>query len=68
MHLLTGHAPEQPTTRAQRVAEAQFFAGQCGLTWPLVVDSPELGDPFLRAYAPWPTRFYIIRYAMSCEL
>lgn len=60
-HYITGRRVKQPTTLTERVREAQHLAQRFGLTWPLAVDSPELADPFLRAYAPWPTRFYIIR-------
>ena len=59
-HLITGRRVKQPTTLAERMAEARHFAQRFNLTWPLAVDSPELGDPFLRAYAPWPTRFYVV--------
>ena len=27
----------------------------------VVVDDPELGDPFETAYAPWPLRLYLVR-------
>ena len=27
----------------------------------MLVDDPELGDPFEKQYAPWPLRLYIIR-------
>jgi hypothetical protein len=27
----------------------------------LLIDDPELGEPFEKAYAPWPLRLYLIR-------
>ena len=35
---------------------------QCFETdWPLLIDSPELGDPFLNEYGAWPTRFFLVK-------
>ena len=59
---ITGRTVFQPTTLEQRHVEAIHFAHEfkTSSSWPVAVDSPVLGDPFLEAYAPWPTRFYII--------
>jgi hypothetical protein len=60
-NLVTGRTVNQPTTLSQRHVEALHFAEKFKTSWPVAVDSPELGDPFLKAYAPWPTRFYIVK-------
>lgn len=60
-NLITGRTVIQPTTLSERHVEARHFAEKFKTKWPVAVDSPELGDPFLNAYAPWPTRFYIVQ-------
>jgi len=59
--IVTGRPVQQPVTVAQRITEARHFAQHFSLRWPLAVDAPELGDPFMRVYSPWPTRFYVLR-------
>lgn len=56
-----GRAVIQPKSLPARLKEAKHFADRFALCWPMAVDIPELGDPFLSAYAPWPTRFYVVR-------
>jgi len=60
-HLITGRHVPQPTCLADRISEAHHFARHFSLSWPMAVDAPELGDPFLVTYRPWPTRFYIVQ-------
>ena len=58
-NLITGRTVLQPTTLAERNAEAQHFVEYFDLDWPVAVDDPS-ENAFLKAYAPWPTRYYII--------
>lgn len=57
------------TTRA-RADAARAFARDFGLGSTadargahvtLVLDEPEAGEPFSAAYAPWPTRYYVLQ-------
>lgn len=63
-HLVTGREVLQPKTLAERQVEARQFIDAFGFSdpsvWSVAVDDPEAGDPFLAAYAAWPTRFYIV--------
>jgi hypothetical protein len=60
---------KQPTKASERCELACRFASDFDIpidsstTSPLelLVDNPELGDPFEEAYAPWPLRLYVIR-------
>jgi len=49
----------EPRSTEERVRTALAFQRSCGLTWPMAVDGIE--DAFLRAFAPWPFRFYVLR-------
>lgn len=53
----------QPKTLAARVSDAAHFMDHFGLDWPLLVDDPEAGDPFLNQYGAWPTRFFVLKDA-----
>lgn len=69
-----GRVVHQPRSASERAAEARHFVerfkmdlksgagepGKSSLGWSVAVDVPELADPFAAAYAPWPTRFYVI--------
>lgn len=50
----------QAVTLQDRKVEADNFVQEFQLSWPVALDIPEMGDPFLKAFAPWPTRFYIM--------
>lgn len=50
----------QPRTRAERVALARQMVTDFNVTLPVLVDAPEDGNPFEKAYAPWPLRLYVI--------
>ena len=52
---------EQPRTLAQRIAVAKAFLAHYNVAMQTLVDSPEAGNPFEKAFAPWPIRFYVIR-------
>jgi hypothetical protein len=54
---------KQPTKTSERCELARLFDIPIDSSSPLelLVDSPELGDPFELAYAPWPLRLYVIR-------
>ena len=53
---------KQPTRLSERCALAQKFFRDFSMTgMELLVDDPEEGDPFEKAYAPWPLRLYLIR-------
>lgn len=49
---------DQPTSNKERCEVAQQFQGDFSFTIPLVVDPVE--NPFDKAYAPWPLRFYVL--------
>ena len=51
---------KQPQTDAERVRVGLAFKDHFALTMPMFVDSPELNNPFEKAYAPWPLRLYVI--------
>jgi len=51
---------DQPRTLDARLALARRFAGEYGVTTPLLVDDPA-DEAFERAYAPWPLRLYVVR-------
>ena len=44
--------------------EALEFRNHFNVTWPIVVDSPEEGDPFMNMFGAWPTRFFLVRGRM----
>jgi hypothetical protein len=58
---------KQPTKSSERCELARRFASDFDISidssgpLELLVDNPELGDPFEEAYAPWPLRLYVIR-------
>jgi hypothetical protein len=58
---------KQPTKASERCELARRFASDFDIPidssshLELLVDNPELGDPFEEAYAPWPLRLYVIR-------
>jgi len=60
-HIITGRDVMQSYKASERVREAVHFQRSFDFHWPLLVDPPELGNPFMNAYAAWPTRFYIIQ-------
>jgi hypothetical protein len=33
----------------------------------VVVDDPELGEPFERAFAPWPVRFFVLQRSLGAS-
>lgn len=49
----------EPQTTDERIRTAGEFRRACGLEWPVAVDAVE--DHFLRAFAPWPFRLYVLR-------
>mmetsp|Transcript_19201 Transcript_19201/g.28010 ORF Transcript_19201/g.28010 Transcript_19201/m.28010 type:complete len:111 (+) Transcript_19201:738-1070(+) len=56
----------QPTAAEERCDLARTFADNFDLPLDnpnveLLVDNPESNDPFLRIYAPWPLRLYLVR-------
>lgn len=53
---------DAPRNDEERCALASKFARDYGLSsnLPVLVDSVEEADPFERAYAPWPIRFYVL--------
>ena len=57
---------QQPKMATERCELARQFANEFGVplqdgAMELLVDNPELGDPFESAYAPWPIRLYLIQ-------
>jgi hypothetical protein len=57
---------KQPTKATERCELARRFADEFDIPidsgpMELLVDDPELGEPFEVAYAPWPLRLYVIR-------
>lgn len=60
--------PQQPETASERCHIARQFAESFNMATTttssnivqLLVDDPELGDPFEKTYAPWPLRLYLI--------
>ena len=57
---------KQPTKAEERCELARKFAKDFDfpMTCPnleLLVDDPELGDPFEKVYAPWPLRLYVVK-------
>ena len=64
---------KQPKKAAERCELARKFvedfmpkvkSGGMNSDISMVVDDPELGDPFEKYYAPWPLRLYLIRYGI----
>lgn len=56
---------EQPTSATGRCALAEkftadFLQGETGGV-ELLVDNPETGDLFEKAYAPWPLRLFLVK-------
>jgi len=56
---------KQPTTASERCALARKFARDFAMSlsessYEFLVDDPETGDQFEKAYAPWPLRLYLI--------
>mmetsp|Transcript_18461 Transcript_18461/g.26595 ORF Transcript_18461/g.26595 Transcript_18461/m.26595 type:complete len:85 (+) Transcript_18461:1209-1463(+) len=51
----------QAVSLQDRIVEADNFVKTFQFSWPMTLDIPEEGDPFLKAFAPWPTRFYIMQ-------
>lgn len=56
---IDGPKVQEPRSTTARVETASAFQRACGLRWPLAVDG--IGDEFLRAFAPWPFRLYVLR-------
>lgn len=56
---LDGPQVPEPRSTGERAQTALEFQRSCGLSWPIAVDGVE--DAFLRAFAPWPFRFYVLR-------
>ena len=56
---------KQPESVAERLDLAQRFCKlfNLGPEMKVVVDDPERGNPFEKAYAPWPIRIYVIEDA-----
>jgi hypothetical protein len=57
---------KQPTKAEERCELARKFARDFDVPLEsdylnILVDDPELGDPFEKSYAPWPLRMYLIR-------
>lgn len=57
---------KQHSTATERCELARKFARDFDISLAsdsleLLVDDPEQGDPFEKAYAPWPLRLYLIR-------
>ena len=59
---------KQPKKAAERCELARKFVEDfmpkvknAGGDISMLVDDPELGDPFEKQYAPWPLRLYLIR-------
>uniref|UniRef100_A0A7S1DDP3 Thioredoxin domain-containing protein n=1 Tax=Cyclophora tenuis TaxID=216820 RepID=A0A7S1DDP3_CYCTE len=57
---------KQPTKGEERCHLARRFVSDFGLRcdnhcYEFLVDDPERGEPFEKAYAPWPLRLYVIR-------
>lgn len=57
---------KQPTSGKERCALARKFAEQFdmnlnGDNYEFVVDDPDIGEPFEKAYAPWPLRMYMLK-------
>lgn len=53
---------EQPKKIAERIELAQKFVStfDLGKEMKVLVDNPEIGNPFEKAYAPWPIRLFVI--------
>lgn len=53
---------KQPKLLEERIELAKRFTARFGLGPELtvLVDDPEKGNPFEKAYAPWPIRIYVI--------
>jgi len=54
---------DQPKTTADRARLATAFADDFQLPadkFDLFVDDPALGEPFEKAYSPWPLRLYLV--------
>lgn len=43
------------------IGENQSSLSTSSSGFELLVDDPELGDPFEKAYAPWPLRLYMLK-------
>jgi len=57
---------KQPSTVEERCRLSRRFVNDFGIetdssSFEFAVDDPEQGDPFEKAYAPWPLRLYLIR-------
>lgn len=56
---------KQPTRTKDRCSLARQFMQHFRIvespSLEVVVDDPELGDPFETVYAPWPLRLFLIR-------
>ena len=50
----------QPTSLPDRCALAQKFITDYHFDLETFVDIPESNDPFERAFAPWPLRFFLV--------
>lgn len=50
----------QPKTLQDRCLLAEDFTREYNFHLETFVDLPEAGDPFEKAYAPWPLRFFLI--------
>jgi hypothetical protein len=55
----------QPTTSNERISVAKQFLNSYDIPiddngLQVACDSPEIGNPFEKAYAPWPLRLYVI--------
>mmetsp|Transcript_43539 Transcript_43539/g.64606 ORF Transcript_43539/g.64606 Transcript_43539/m.64606 type:complete len:134 (-) Transcript_43539:137-538(-) len=56
----------QPTEALERCKLARKFAADFGMklddsSYEFLVDNPEEGDSFEKAYAPWPVRLYLLK-------
>lgn len=56
---IDGPEVREPRTTEERVQTAGCFQKACGISWPVVVDGVE--DAFLRAFSPWPFRFFVFQ-------
>jgi hypothetical protein len=54
---IDGLKVREPQTTEERVQVAATFKTSSGFEWPVAVDCIE--DSFLKAYSPWPFRFYV---------
>ena len=54
----------QPRTTAERIKVAREFLNDYSINadsrMKCVVDIPEMGNPFEKAFAPWPLRLYVV--------